>query len=197
MPKGIPRTNAELDERRREIAHTAANLIFEKGFNETSVNQIAKAAGIGKSTLYDFFPNKDEIILYLMAEYLEEVTRNARAIIAGGGSVAERLYQVMHTHLEILMRDKAMILKLSLEAQRLSLESQQRYQMLRHAYQDMVIGLIDEGLADGSFRAVDSAIAMKTLFSMMSSLVFTTRPVGTPQEMLDKALDLILNGLRY
>ena len=195
MPKGIPRTQEELEERRREIATAAADLIFEKGFNETSVNQIAKAAGIGKSTLYDFFPTKDEIILYLMVEFITELTRRAKAIIASEGSVADRLYRVMCMHLDILLQDKALILKLSFEAQRLSIENQQRYQVMRYAYQDLITELVDEGIADGSFRPIDPVIVMKTLLSTMSSAVFTTRPAGTPQEMLDKALDMILKGI--
>lgn len=78
MPKGIPLTKEELEEKRNEIAHKAADLIIERGFNETSVSQIAKAVGIGKSTLYDYFSNKDEIFLYLLDEPIEELTRQVK-----------------------------------------------------------------------------------------------------------------------
>jgi AcrR family transcriptional regulator len=195
MPKGIPRTKKEMEERRREIAYVAADLIFKKGFNETSVSQIAKAAGIGKSTLYDFFSTKDEIILLLMDEPLAEMTHRAEAIIASDDSVANRLNQVMHMHLDILMRDRAFILKLAFEAQRLSLEAQQKYQVKRYTYQDLIVGLVEEGIADGSFREIDAAMVMKILLASMSSVVYTTRPAGTPQEMLDKVLDMLLSGL--
>jgi len=196
MPKGIPRSKEELEERRHEIAYAAAGLIFEKGFNETSVNQIAKAAGIGKSTLYDFFATKDEIILHLLGEFIDEVTSRAKAVIASEGNPPDRLYRVLHMHLDVLLRDKAFILKLSLEAQRLSAENQQRYQVLRYAFQDLITELIEEGITDGSYRSVDSAMVMKTLLAMMSSVVFTSRPVGTPQEMLEKTLDMIFKGIQ-
>lgn len=196
MPKGIPLTPEEFEERRYAIAHAAADLILEKGFNETSVSQIARAVGMGKSTLYDYFETKDEIILYLLDEPLDEITQRARAIIAGDGDAIERLNRVMRMHLEVLLRNKAFLLKLTFEAQRLSVESQEYYQAKRYAYQDLLRGLIEEGIQEGSFRPVDSAMVMKTLLSMMSTVIFTTRPVGTPEEMLDISLDIVLRGIR-
>ena len=64
MPKGIPLTRNELEQRRREIFDASVHLFLENGFYETSMREVAEAAGIGKSTLYDYFPNKDEIIVY-------------------------------------------------------------------------------------------------------------------------------------
>lgn len=196
MPKGIPRTQIELEERRFAIAHTAAKLFFEKGFSETSVSQIAKAAGIGKSTLYDFFSTKDEIILLLLDEPLSEVRSRAGRIAAGDGSVFERISQILHMHLEVLLRDRAFIFKLSFEFQRLPLGVQAKHETKRQAYQDLLVGLIKAGIEEGSFRSVDPDMVMKTLLSILSSVILTARPNGTPKEMLDKALDVILKGIQ-
>ncbi len=196
MPKGIPLTKEEREERRREIAHIAADLIFENGFTETSVSQIAKAASMGKSSLYDYFPTKDEIILYLLDEPLNELNLGAEQIIAEGGNVLTRLRKVMFMHLEILLRDKAFILKLFMAAQSLSAESQQRYQVKRYAYQDMLVELLEEGIAQGSIRPINAAVAMKSLLAIMTPVVFTTRPAGSPEEMLEDALEIFFKGIQ-
>ncbi len=73
MPKGIPLTQDEIEERRREITVAAVDLILTQGFNETSMREIANAAGIGKSTLYDYFANKDEIILFMVEDPLADL----------------------------------------------------------------------------------------------------------------------------
>ena len=70
MPKGIPLTQAELEQRQQEIADIAVPLFIEQGFNETSMRQIAKAVGVGKSTLYDYFDSKDDIIVFVVQEHL-------------------------------------------------------------------------------------------------------------------------------
>jgi AcrR family transcriptional regulator len=195
MPKGIPLTTQKFEQRRREIAEAAADLILSQGFNETSVLKISKAAGIGKSTLYDFFASKEEILLFLLEDPLVDLTERTWKIIQNEGSPEDRLRQVMDMHLNFLLEKKAYYLKLSLEAQRLSVESQRHYQVMRYAYQDLVQGLIEEGIAQGSFRLVNPAMAMKSLLAMMTPVVFTTRPVGTSDEMLGDALDIFFGGI--
>ena len=195
MPKGIPLTQAELEQRRREIAENAVTLFIEYGFNETSMRQIANTLGIGKSTLYDYFSSKDDIIVFVIQKHLTTLMQRAEAIIAAEGDASEHLEQVMQMHLAFLLENRAFYLRLMFEAQRLKAESQQRIQAGRYAYQDLVKTLIEEGIQQGSFRPVDPTMAMKTLISMMTPVVYTSRPSGTPEEMLDAGLDLILKGL--
>jgi AcrR family transcriptional regulator len=195
MPKGIPLTPEDIQERRRMIAQEAVQLFVHKGFNETSMRQIARMTGMGKSTLYDYFPSKDDIIVFVLERHLADVMSQAHGILAQPVSAAEKLRAVMKMHLAFLLRQKSFYLRLMLEAQRLKAESQQRIQEKRYAFQDMLKNLIEQGIKEGSFREVDSTMAMKTLISMMTPVVFTTRPSGTPEQMLDWGLDLVLNGL--
>ena len=195
MPKGVPLTDEQIEEKRLAIAHAAAELIFQQGYNETSVSQIARKTGIGKSTIYDYFSSKEEIILALLDEPLAEVRLKAEEIGASSADVMQRISQILEMHLDILLRDKAFIFKLSFEFQRLPLDVQARHEVKRGAYQDLLMALIEEGIQDGTFRPVDPDIAMKTLLSVLSSVVLTSRPTGTPQEMLASALDLIFRGL--
>ena len=195
MPKGIPLTENQLKSKRQEIAHAASELIFKQGFNETSVSQIARKTGIGKSTLYDYFASKDEIILHLLDEPLAEVRDRAELIAEGSGPVSDKISRILEMHLDVLLRDKAFIFKLSFEFQRLPLDVQARHETKRQVYQDLLIGLIESGIKDGSFRLVDPGIAVKILLSTLSSVILTTRPNGTPLEMLKGGLDLIFKGL--
>lgn len=195
MPKGVPLTNEYRLEKRLEIAHAASELIFQQGFNETSMNQIARKMGIGKSTIYDYFSSKDEIILLLLDEPLGEVRTRAEEIETETGTAVERLTRILEMHLDVLLRDRAFIFKLSFEFQRLPLEVQGRHEIKRQAYQDLLIRLIESGIKDGTFRPVDPDIAVKILLSTLSSVILTSRPTGTPLEMLKGGLDLIFKGL--
>ncbi|NQS92305.1 MAG: TetR family transcriptional regulator [Chloroflexi bacterium] len=195
MPKGIPLSEDSIHEKRLAIAHAAAELIFQNGFNETSVSQIAQKTGIGKSTLYDYFASKDEIILLLLDEPLAEVRSRALEIAASEAPVIQRISRILEMHLEILMRNKAFIFKLSFEFQRLPIDVQARHEIKRQAYQDLLVKLIEEGIEEGTFCAVDPDMVMKTLLSILSSVILTSRPTGTSQEMLSRGIDLIMNGL--
>jgi AcrR family transcriptional regulator len=196
MPKGIPLTQEEFEERRQIIGKVAVDLFVERGFIETPMRQIAATAGMGKSTLYDYFPSKDDIVVYVIHNHLTNLMARAELIIAQEGSAMEHLHRVMKMHLAFLLENKAFYLRLMFESQRLKVESQQRIQVDRYAFQDLIEELIKQGISEGSFRPVDPTMAMKTLISMLTPVVYTSRPSGTPEEMLDAGLDVILGGLK-
>jgi AcrR family transcriptional regulator len=196
MPKGIPLTEEELDRRRGEILSSAVKLITEKGFNETSMREIAEAAGIGKSTLYDYFPSKDEILIAYVVDEVGYMTVVAEEIIAEELSIAEKFRRILRRHLEYMLANKQMFLRMTFEAQRLSFESQQRIQVHRHAYQDMLCELVKEGIRKGEFRPVNPLLALRSMFGLLTSAVYTSRPTGSPDEMLMEAFDIIFKGLQ-
>jgi len=108
MPKGIPLTEEELASRRHEIFHQVVNVFAKKGFHETSMREIAEAAALGKSTLYDYFKTKDEILLYFFESQIGNLTEAAQKIALQNIAADERLRQVMKTHLEFLQANKSL-----------------------------------------------------------------------------------------
>ncbi len=195
MPKGIPLTEEEQARRRHEIFHQVVNVFLKKGFQETSMREIAEAAGLGKSTLYDYFRNKDEILVYYFEDELDDLTTEAQQIAVAHKSADQRLREITQMHMELLQANKNLFMKMSMEAQRLKLESQKKIQEKRHAYQDLVRALIDEGIREGAFRKVDSLLAARILITSLAPVVFTSRPTGAPQEMVNETLDIFFKGI--
>jgi AcrR family transcriptional regulator len=196
MPKGIPLTEQELASRRHEIFYKVVNVFVKKGFHETSMREIAETTGLGKSTLYDYFPTKDDILLFFFEDQIRGLTEAAQKIALQNLPADERLRQVMKVHLEFLQANKSLFMKLSLEAQRLKLESQKQIQQGRHAYQDLIRGLIEEGIREGAFREVDPLLAARMLINTLAPVIYTSRPTGTPQEMMEETMDIFLKGLQ-
>ncbi len=195
MPKGIPLNEEELTHRRGEILDAAMKVITKKGFNETSMREIAEAAGVGKSTLYDYFSSKDEILIAYVVDEVGHMTAVAEEIIAEELSASEKFRRILRRHLDYMLANKQMFLKVTFEAQRLSFESQQRIQVHRHAYQDMLSELVKEGIRKGEFRQVNPMLALRSMFGLLTSVAYTSRPVGSPEEMLMEAFDIIFKGL--
>jgi AcrR family transcriptional regulator len=195
MPKGIPLTEEKLSARRSEICVAAIRLLLKKGFIETSMREIAEAAGVGKSTLYDYFASKDEILIAYVVEEVRQASEKARSIIAQDLSATEKIRRIMRQQLEFMLANKLLNLKLTFETQRLSQESLECIQVHRHAYQDMLAEVVEEGIRNGEFRPVNPLFAIRSIFSMMTPAVYTSRPTGTPEEMLEEVLDIAFNGI--
>lgn len=64
------RREREKEERRKQILDAARTLLFEKGLNATSMNQIAKQAEIGVATIYFYYKSKEDLFAALQVEGL-------------------------------------------------------------------------------------------------------------------------------
>lgn len=198
MPKGIPLTEEEQQRRRNEIFDASVHLILKKGFKATSMREIAEAAGVGKSTLYDYFNSKDEILISYFEDAIQVLTDRAQEIVDQDLDVSEKLRKILEMHLTYLIDNKNLYLKLTAEIQSLSLGSQKQIQTKRYAYQDMLGALIEEGSKSGVFRTVNSLFASRSIFMMLTLAVFTSRPetLGSPEEMMEEAMSIFFEGIQ-
>ena len=99
MPKGIVLTPEQQAERREKIVAVALSLMAENGFQKTSMREIAVLANMGKSSLYDFFKTKDEIVVYAVEKEIEKTIQQVHRIIDGEPSPQQCLRKIMLNHL--------------------------------------------------------------------------------------------------
>jgi AcrR family transcriptional regulator len=90
-------TRLQVDERRRQLLDAGAELFAEHSFEEISMREIAKAAGVSKPLLYHYFPSKIDLFKAAVAEKAEELQR----LIApsGEGSSVEQLAESLDAYL--------------------------------------------------------------------------------------------------
>ena len=67
------------ERKKKDIALATKALILNEGINNITISQIAKAANIGKGTVYEYFKNKDEIV-FTLAEILMQVHNSYKEI---------------------------------------------------------------------------------------------------------------------
>lgn len=196
MPKGIPLTQEEIEHRRHEIFKSSVALIFKQGFAATSMQEIARAAGVGKSTLYDYFSTKDHVLLFVFEEELGILQEQAESIAAQAIPAQEKLTKILENHLEFLIKNKNFNREVSLHALHLEQVGQRRILKKRYAYQDLLRGVVEQGVQEHDFRPINSRLTVRLLISMLEVLVYTTRPTGTPQTMLADALEIFMHGIK-
>ncbi|MCX5036956.1 MULTISPECIES: TetR/AcrR family transcriptional regulator [Streptomyces] len=61
----------------RTLSDTAVELFLERGFDAVSVAEVAAAAEVSKPTLFRYFPAKEDLVLYRIADHEEEAARVA------------------------------------------------------------------------------------------------------------------------
>ncbi len=95
MPKKI-----DPEERKMHIFDAACRVIYERGFEKTTLREIAREAGLSLSSVQHFFPKQKDIYMYAMDVMLDKYrTRMKRASLEGENSyenAVQRMKQVVH-----------------------------------------------------------------------------------------------------
>lgn len=86
MPKIVKK-----EEKRKQIAKSTCGLFIEKGFVNISISEIAKVAGIGKGTVYEYFKNKEDIVFELMSCLQEDYDPKLRQNLEESNNVVEKI----------------------------------------------------------------------------------------------------------
>jgi AcrR family transcriptional regulator len=70
------------EQRRAEILEAALSLFSSKGFHETTMEEVAHAAGVAKGTIYLYFPSKEHVLLALKRGFMMGLTTAVADIVA-------------------------------------------------------------------------------------------------------------------
>jgi hypothetical protein len=132
----------------------------------------------------------------VVEDEIYDLTVQATGIARKELPATEKLHQIMHNHLEHLLANKDFYTKMTYEVQRLNMDCQRRIQAKRHAYQDLLRGLVEDAIREGSFRPINPLLAARTILSLLSPAVFTSRPTGTPEQMMDEAIEIFYRGVQ-
>src|SRR3989339_317193 len=104
------------------ILEAAAQIIRQKGFHATSMQDIADAVNLQKASLYHHVSSKQEILLVLLDQALDMLTERLRLVIQEDLPADEKLRQAMKTFLQILTEHSDLVSVLLLEHRSLDAE---------------------------------------------------------------------------
>jgi AcrR family transcriptional regulator len=195
MPKGIMLTPEQQEARREEITGIALRLIAENGFQKTSMREIAVLANMGKSSLYDYFKTKDEIVVYAFEKVIEENIQNIHKIISDESSPEQCLRKIMQNHLTVPKQYRSVLMWLNAESDHLEEGYRNRLKAARYKYQDMIKSVIENGMDAGIFRKTDASLMTRLLLNSVIAIVYTSRPSASTEKMLDETMNIFLHGI--
>ena len=79
---------------KRDAVYDAASVVFAQyGFRRTTMNDIAKSAGISRPALYLMFENKEDLFQGLAAHRLDQAINSALSVLQGSGKIADRFLE--------------------------------------------------------------------------------------------------------
>ena len=158
------------DARPAELLEAALTLFVEKGFAATRSEEVAKAAGVSKGTLYLYFPSKEELLKAVIQHFLgNEIQAGVQEAAAADGPTAQALEQLLVTWWQRVYDGPASgVFKLVITEIRNFPEIGGFW--VEHVVQpgeQIVSGLLRRGIERGEFAPVDIDFAVHSILMPM------------------------------
>lgn len=146
-------------EKKGQILEAALQVFARKGFNKTTINDIAAAAGIGKGTVYEYFANKDEITYCAFREFMRSLEPDFREILLMEIPASEKFKHIMNGFTQFMNTDAVNLIELIFDFWSEGIKQNRSrgllYQEMNkfyHSFREIFADIIIEGMGDGSFR---------------------------------------------
>lgn len=188
-------------ESKAHILATALAVFAEKGFARASMNDIVRASGLSKGGVYWHFKSKDELIAAIFDHFFVEQLALLDVMLAGGGTAVTKLTQLA-TLTGQSVAAMASQFPSPLEFYALASREEGLQSTLQthfQNYQTKIAALVDQGIAQGEFRSVDSQATAKTIIALFEGvlLIWAISPeLVNLETQVATAVHLLLQGLQ-
>ena len=201
----MPRIRAETIEAhkaltRSDIVDAAHEILAEMGSADISLAEVAHAAGIGRTTLYEYFRDKDDLIASLVEERLPVVVDEMIESVSAVDAVEERILALASATVRFVISDPVLGVILHRELPRLSADAQAR---IRVAHADLAREMTAtwvRGVEQGPFRpmAPDAAGRFMNELIMAAAKILIASPDAERRfpEVIGDLERFLLGGLR-
>ncbi|QQY80398.1 TetR family transcriptional regulator [Keratinibaculum paraultunense] len=194
MPKIV-----DYDKKKQEIIEKAKIVFAKRGYHDTSLSHISKKCGMGRTTIYQYFKNKDEIFYHTVGSTLEEIQTQVEVIVTNEElSFTEKLKQVIHQLTEGQEDNNTFILLLEtlLIINRGTNEVLEKIkddiQKLKNTIEDLIKGAIEKK----EIKPVDSKSFAETIYTFIETLTLKSISNKNDSKVKAEFLNLLIDDLK-
>ena len=200
MPLTAPRRSLVSTVDKRDVILKAATEVFaRRGYFQSQVADIARAAGVAAGTVYLYFRSKDDLLVSIFERTMKETLAEGHAAIAGVDDPRERLRRIARLHLERMGRDRDLAVVFQVELRQSTKFMERFSSTYLRDYLGIIRDTIAEGQAAGVFRdTFNPTIAAKALFGALDEMAtnwILTRRKYSLAAQADDIVELFLNGV--
>lgn len=201
-----PKWERRKEARPQELLSAALDLFVERGFAATRLDDVAKAAGVSKGTLYLYYSSKEELFKAVVRNGMVPLIGEAESIVDSFTGTTEELFRtLMRTWWESVGNTKLSGLP------KLMMAEAGNFPELSSFYQEeviergerMVASMLHRGMERKEIRPVDLEIDARLLISPMIMMMMWKHSTGVckvdPEKLYDYLahyIELALHGLR-
>lgn len=197
-PKGEPRRRGRGagENTAEEIRTVALDLFYKRGFQATTLRDIAAKVGIQVGSLYNHIASKGELLFEIMENIMLDLLEDQRKV-AETPDVVERMRQLVYHHVRFHGERAEEVFVGNTELRSLNRKQRERIVGLRHDYEQMFQNELRDGIRQGKFLPVDVQVTAFGIIAMTTWVSAWYSPRGrlSLEEIADIYTNIVLRGI--
>ncbi|HYE49612.1 MAG TPA: TetR/AcrR family transcriptional regulator [Azospirillaceae bacterium] len=182
--------------KRQAVLRAAARAFNERGFHQTSLDDIAGQLNVSKPALYNYVKSKDDILFECKRIGLERTQRAVEMAEELGGSGLDKLCTFLRLYTEHIFDDfgKCLVLVSNVV---LKPETQKELRDGERYLDAKLRAFVEQGMADGSIRVTDAKLATFFIFGAFNWMCRWFREGGeySAAEIVEQFLHMVKRGI--
>jgi len=188
-------------ERLELILQAAEQVYAEKGYRDTSMDEIAARVGIATATIYAHFASKEALMVAAILERdFQRIVRDVNGICVGEGNATEKLTHIF----SFLVRSDFFRRRVQIfyamgdtpQAQHAMQTYKSAMQEIAHAFTDMLAQVVEQGKADGEFDpAIATPVMLKGLIGLIRAQSVSDQLLNHYEVPANDLLHVYLHGI--
>lgn len=185
------------NKRKQEILTIAARIFRQKGYNATSMNDLANECGLFKGSLYHYFKNKGEILQEVIQSYFEYLLLYLEPINSSKAMPTEKLRMSLEIQMRAIEANRDAVSVALREDRAVEDPYREAYIAQRNRLEDHLAGILEEGIEKGVFRKVDISLTTKAILGMCNWATVWYSPSGrlSSKAIAEHFADLAISSL--
>lgn len=184
------------EDKREAVIRTAARAFRERGYHNTSLDDIARELRVTKPTIYHYVGSKEQLLFECFQAGLRQITEAFDESYGSTANARERLTAVLRRYATAITSDFGWCM-VQAENQDLSAAMSAKIRGLKSQIDQGLRGLVKEGVLDGSIRDSDPKMVAFALAGAMNWIAYWYRSADalSTGEIADRFIDLFVLGL--
>lgn len=200
----MPRIRAESIEAhksatRNELLEAASALFRAQGYGDTNLADVTAYAGIGRTTIYEYFLDKEDLLVNLIEAAMPAAISEILAGLPEGLTVRERLSELIIRSLEFVSTDHHLGSMMMKELPVLTPQAARRVRAVHAPLETEIVRLCAMGIDSGEFRQFEPTDAGRLVFGVVMATSQTLLRDRDAKQRLHEAADamvrLVFDGL--
>ncbi len=188
-------------EKYRKIIDAATKVFAKKGFYNAKVSEIAQEAGIADGTIYIYFKHKDDILISLFEEKMQEVLDNMKKQISLESDPLKKIEKFALVHLKLIQDNKDIAEIIQVELRQSSKFMKNYHNTKFFEYLDLIGRIIQEGQEKGLVREdILPGIAKRAFFGALDEMsrfwVLSKKPKYDIETASRQISGFFINGIK-